>query len=419
MITVTPIRYSRANKVGTYPLAVRITKDGTSSYVFIGKYIHKDQWDKSSHKVKSSHPSATYFNALLSKKVAEANKIHISDEVQDKDTSAQAIHEAMHGRKMKQLFFDIAHKHLRNLELEGKYNQCSSDKARLGRFRSFLKGKDISFEKITVSLLKDYKAYCKGSHGNSERTVMNNLIAIRTIFNRAIADGIVDYQYYPFGKHRVVIRFAESLKIGLSEDEILRIIKLNLADHPKIDNARNIWLVSFLFAGMRVSDVLRLRWSDIVDGRLHYKMGKNQKAVSLVVVELAQALIERYRKYQIDPDSLIFQELTKVTDWTDTYDVGRKIKNADKLVNRYLDKLATKAKIDKKLRCHISRHSFGGIAGDHIPSRLLQKLYLHSHLSTTENYQGSFRVKNADDALRAVVHFTKKSEFASPQESKS
>lgn len=54
---------------------------------------------------------------------------------------------------------------------------------------------------------------------------------------------------------------------------------------------------------------------------------------------------------------------------------------------------------------HIARHTFGNIAGDTIHPFMLQKLYRHSDLKTTLNYQANFIHKEADDALNSVVNF--------------
>ena len=62
-------------------------------------------------------------------------------------------------------------------------------------------------------------------------------------------------------------------------------------------------------------------------------------------------------------------------------------------------------KIDKKITMHIARHTFGNIAGDTIHPFMLQKLYRHSDLKTTLNYQANFIHKEADDALDSVVNF--------------
>jgi len=71
--------------------------------------------------------------------------------------------------------------------------------------------------------------------------------------------------------------------------------------------------------------------------------------------------------------------------------------------NKVLKAIATQANIDKYLFMHNGRHSFGNIAGDKMPIHTLQKLYQHSSISTTANYQQSFTNKDTDDAINKVV----------------
>jgi len=56
---------------------------------------------------------------------------------------------------------------------------------------------------------------------------------------------------------------------------------------------------------------------------------------------------------------------------------------------------------------HISRHTFGQIAGDKIPLPALQKLYRHSNITTTMGYQSNFQPKQTDDALDSVLNFNR------------
>jgi hypothetical protein len=54
---------------------------------------------------------------------------------------------------------------------------------------------------------------------------------------------------------------------------------------------------------------------------------------------------------------------------------------------------------------HISRHTFGQIAGDKISPHMLQKLYRHSDLKTTLGYQSNFIHTDVDGALSNVLNF--------------
>jgi integrase len=194
------------------------------------------------------------------------------------------------------------------------------------------------------------------------------------------------------------------MKIGLIREEIIRIEKLKLKSGTTIWHAKNIWLFSFYFAGIRISDVLKMRWSDFKDDRLYYVMHKNDKPVSLKIPEKAKKILKLYQKNKKKSDDYIFPGLRKANQ-EDPKDLFIKNRNATRLYDKYLVKIAEKAKINKKLSHHIARHSFGNIAGDKIHPLMLQKLYRHSDLKTTINYQANFIHKDADEALDKVVDF--------------
>ena len=173
---------------------------------------------------------------------------------------------------------------------------------------------------------------------------------------------------------------------------------------PQEQHARNVWMFSFLLAGMRVADVLQIRWSDIYDGRLHYRMNKNDKLLSLKLPEKIYPILKAYESDKGHADDFIFPELKKASLKSDK-DILAKTKTANKKFNKYLKQIAEKAGIDKKLTMHIARHTFGNISGDKIPIQMLQKLYRHSSVTTTINYQSNFTHKDTDDALDKVIDF--------------
>ena len=72
----------------------------------------------------------------------------------------------------------------------------------------------------------------------------------------------MDKKYYPFGRGKLVIKFPESVKIGLDTHEVETLEALNL-ESVAHRHVLNVWLVSYYFAGMWVSDVLRLIWADL------------------------------------------------------------------------------------------------------------------------------------------------------------
>ncbi len=166
------------------------------------------------------------------------------------------------------------------MERDNKLSRLSSDKARVNHLLKFAKSNQLTFQEIDERLLKKFKVYLKTKRSLTERSIINNLIVIRTIYNRAIKMRIVDRKLYPFGSDKIRIKFPETEKIGLTIEEIQKIESMEDLTKNEM-HARNVWLFSFYLAGIRVADVLKIRWNDIYDGRLHYRMNKNSKLLSV------------------------------------------------------------------------------------------------------------------------------------------
>ena len=133
-------------------------------------------------------------------------------------------------------------------------------------------------------------------------------------------------------------------------------------------------------------------------------MNKNSKVISLKISDKLQKIINQYADPTLSMNEFIFPELRGI-DQGNADRLLRSTKNATLKFNKHLKKIGKKAEISKKITMHIARHSFGNIAGDKIHPLMLQKLYRHSDLKTTINYQANFIHKEADEALDAVINF--------------
>lgn len=391
------------NKDGTLPLTMRITKDRKTSFIYLGYSIKENDWDEAAQKVKKSHPNSARLNNYIAKKLAEANNTTLELETTKNYVSVRAVK-----NKIKpsagSAFFAQADLYLFRLKEAGKYNQYTADKPRLKHFKEFLNSGDIAFQDISPVMLERFKGYLSATKKMSERSAVNHLVVIRAIFSQAIKDNVIEDKYYPFGKGKVKIKFPDSIKIGLSVEEVKALEEAELSS-PAHDHARNLWLFSFYFAGMRVSDVLRLKWSDFQDNRLHYSMGKNNKGGSFKIPEKAVPILEKYKLLRENKHDLIFPELREC-DFENKFQTQKTIAFKTSAIDKTLrNHVAPQAGIDKKLTMHIARHTFGNLSGEKIPVQMLQKLYRHSSITTTIGYQQNFIHKQADDALDSVLAY--------------
>lgn len=389
-------------KDGTSALTIRITKDRKSTYMYLGRTIKPSDWDSDKQKVKKSHPDYKHLNAYLLKRLSEINLVTLDTEIKTNYVSAVGL-KAKVKPKGGVTFFSQADAFLDGLKQAGKFNQYMSDKARIKFIKEFVHGGDVAFSDITLGFLDRLKVYLKSERKVGERTVQNYMATIRSVFGYAIANKVIEKGLSPFGKDGLSIKFPDTTKVGISREDVEKLESVTLPN-PEHDHARNLWLTSYYFAGMRISDVLRLRWTDFYDARLHYTMGKNKKAGSVKMHDKAQVILAKYEHLKVQDDDFVFPDLKRIKDLKDEFNVQRIINLAVSKYDQILRKsVAPAAGIKSKLSMHIARHTFATLAGDKVNIQMLQKLYRHSDIKTTIAYQANFIHQSADDAIDAVI----------------
>ena len=103
-------------------------------------------------------------------------------------------------------------------------------------------------------------------------------------------------------------------------------------------------------------------------------MNKNEKPLSFKVPDKAKTIFNLYIEDKRENNGYIFPFL-KDADPQDQKDVFVKMRNATKVLNKFLKRIAEECEIDKNLSNHIARHTFGNIAGDKIhPSDVTETL---------------------------------------------
>lgn len=400
MATIQAMLMNKPNSRLMYPIAIRMTKDRRRAYIFIGQYVEKRDWDKRNCLVRKSHPDAMSINQLILSKLSEANRRLLNAESESKYQSVKTVKTSI-VRQERFDFFCAVQIQIDRIKERGQFHQADVVRQRMNRFKDFAKADKLHFNEITVDLLKRFEAYLINDIKLAHRTVVNYMIAIRTIYNIAIGEKWAEHNFYPFGRGGYTIKILESQKMGLSIEEV-QLLESVEDISPAQRHALNVWLISFYFAGIRVGDLLQLKWSDFIDNRLRYRMGKNQKLVSLKIPRKVEHLLAIYKE---DRNSdLVFKEL-RMVNFNDPRQLRTRIKTATRNFNRRLIMIAEKVGIEKKLSMHIARHSFGNISGNKIPIQMLQKLYRHSSVTTTIMYQSNFMQDDVDNALDLVLDF--------------
>jgi integrase len=404
MPTITPIlRTSKTGKDGRAPLWIRVSDTAGTRFISVGEKVLPKDWDDERKVVRRSHPDHAEINSLVSKKVQAAEEAVRTALLKGKEPTAEGVKRAVRRGKKRQDFYDFAEQAITGMERKGQ-----ADSARRYRHVVFTKfkasaGSPLPFDRIDVRLLREWET-AMVEKGNAASTVATAFRAVRSIYNKAVSEGLVEAGDSPFLRFRPA-PVPRKKKEKLSDKEMRAIEEADLPEDGIRRHARDAFVFSFYCAGMRFKDVCLLRRSDLRrdgDGwRLHYSMSKTSDTFALKVPGPAVEIAERYGlgDPDEDPDEHLFPFLR-----------GENIKTPEKLrrvkdsrnvsVNKQLKIIAEKVGVKKNVSMHVARHTFASLAQTRgIAVHAISGLLGHEDLKTTVRYLADLDQAGADSAM--------------------
>ncbi|MBN1183421.1 MAG: site-specific integrase [Bacteroidales bacterium] len=347
--------------------------------------------------IRASNPSYSVINSYLENQINTAKTVAQEILNEKKPLTAIEIKRRLLENKGTS-FFEYAQNKASSFKAKGEVGSFKKYNAIISSLREFVgENTDLMFEEINVDFLNRYRAHLT-KNAKAQTTIHGYFSKIRTIYNNALHDGLIEFGMSPFVNYK--IKEGNPSKDRLSTTEINKIEELKLVEDTLMWHVQNAFLFSFYNAGIRISDILMMTWDNIKEDRLVYTMYKTNKTHSLKLKEKPLAILEKYKDRG---ESFIFPFFSDRYDYSDPLFLHNQIGSKTALINKYLKDIAKKAGINKKITTHTARHSFADIARqktDNIYN--LSKTLGHSSLKVTEAYLASFDEKAVDDTLDKV-----------------
>ena len=393
-VTVTVILDTRrllAN--GNYPIKTRVTHRRQHVYYPTGKSLSPEDWDRlGTTRLRTllnvRHDVESSFNLVRAAIEELTDRGCFSFERLDsriKGCGTRTILEAVAAREQEE-------------RTAGHISTADIYRALL-RAMSEFSTRNLQYQDISPSWLMRFEDFMRGQ-GKSQTTIAIYLRALRGIFNRAKADGIIKEMQYPFGQGRYVIQEGSGRKMALSIKQIGAIAKFD-DGKPSTLRYRDYWLFLYLCNGLNVADFVQLRYRNIQNGELSYVRQKTRhrtksvRPIRAIVVPLMQEIIRKWGNPPA-PNNYLFPVLEGKETATQ---LKTKTKTLTRIINRRMQKIAGALGIDH-ISTYTARHTFATVlkrAGANIA--YISESLGHSDIKTTENYLASFereeREKNA------------------------
>lgn len=391
----------RPKSDGTFSIILRIVHNRLSSQITTGYAIPKKDWDDKSRKIRSSFKgsdSVSRLNNMLQKTKAEAMDIITKlNEAKTLDSfSVLQLKELIEGRAKSNSFFAYAEKQVEEMKKAQRIGNARYYKSALQALKVFAKNKDLSFKEFNYSFLLRFETNHL-SKGNSLNGLAAYMRAYRAIYNKAIKEGVVDKELYPFENY--TIKTSKTRKRAISMDAIRKIINLELEQSSLLNQTRNYFMASFYMRGMPFADLAQLRISNVIDGRIFYQRKKTDKPYDIKITPEISNILDEYLDGK-SKDDFIFPIVKRVN----IEEQYRDIEWARKAYNKRLKTIATLCEIKEDLTSYVSRHSFATRAKNlGVPIATISDMLGHADTKTTEIYLDSLQSDLMDEAHEKII----------------
>ena len=268
--------------------------------------------------------------------------------------------------------------------------------ATLSSFLRFQNKKDLLLEDMTSDLMQEYEAYLK-SRGITMNTISFYMRILRAVYNRAVEKGMAE-QRNPF--RHVYTGIDKTIKRALNLKDLRKIKELDLAFHPALDFARDMFLFSFYTRGMSFVDMAYLRKSDLKNGVLVYRRRKTGQQLSIKWEQCMQEIVDKYKVLLM----FDFPYLLPIITVTDAQGARKQYKNRLCEVNFNLKRVAERIGLPIPLTTYGARHSWASIARNkNIPLAVISEGMGHDSELTTRIYLASLECSVIDKANSLIL----------------
>jgi integrase len=442
---VTSILYSRPLKNGTHQIKIRVHENGKTTYQETGFSVDKKFWDNKRRRLKEtkSHPEFVEINEKLGYLESVLRK--------DKDFLLKIEPFLFQG------FIVFFEQYVDLLKIQGKYNTYRKYDVIKRNLTDFVDSNPLHTV-IDRTFLNNFEKHLikKGLEVNGVHSYFK---VFRNILNKCSNDNPAGYppQNNPFLNYKLKLEKINKQK--MSVEQLNKFTTIDLKENRKLEEIRLYFMFSFFSGGMRISDLMTLRWGNLKGGRITYLIQKTKKRISLPILnaqlEILKYFIDELKMIRFtDRDSKNSGE-TPLFDMTKIYnkgipklpqfkstdtrkiinnehklmfelvefistkfpndyvfpildrkkinselDVLKQIQSKSVIINRGLKEISKKSDIGIPLSFHIARHTFSDLmrrSGKSIYD--ISKILGHSDISITETYLKSLDYEVTDKSL--------------------
>lgn len=364
---------SKPNQDDTHTLRIRITHDRKSKFITLFP-IKAKYFNRQKSLVRKSHPKSEELNLLINH---ERNKIHNQISLlreNGKEVTLENLFKTTGSVRRLNYFLDAHMEHLASLQKSNSVRKYENLKDKIEDFHPGVLVADINYmwvEKFYFYLEQQPKI-------NSRETVNKYIKFLKTILRKALENN----QKVNAKALNYKLPKAVTFKTKLSIEELKA---LSNYENQQLNLSRDTFMLQFHTRGTRISDVIKLRTTDIVNGKLLFQEQKTGKKKQIQINSAIQKIITRYHGQSKFDYILPWMDMapSKIGE----FEFTKKIESKTAMVNKQLKLIAAFIGLEKKLTTHVARHSFAMVClKQNVNLGDISDLLNHSSARSTQAY---------------------------------
>ena len=353
------LRTDKKRKDGTCQVNYRVTINSVCIKLSSSEHCEKSDWNAKTGFFMGSQSSVR--NSNLDRDISRLKDFLREQRSIDKDISIESVKafwSTTDSDDFYEFFDKFCVKKFKELE-NGTKSHYILLRKRLKEFK-----KDIKLSHINVNFIQRFDFFLREKLKTGNSGTWGRHKNFKVVLGDAKKNNLIrqnPYDHFKYTQIQPEISPLNAVELKLIE----KIVFSRFRASKGLELSRNIFLFT-VYTGLRFSDVMSLKQSDIRENCIYKKQAKTKKFVTIPLSEKAKTLVNLYASAE---NEFIFPDRDNVS------------------VNRDLKTIASLCKIKKNVHHHLARHTFGTtIANNNTNPFIVMQLMGHSNIKTTQRY---------------------------------
>jgi integrase/recombinase XerD len=331
-----------------------------------GISVKPDQWDRRSRRVKPDVDNFNDLNLVITSCLGRINDVFIKYRLLHRELTPVLLKKEYSNPTYHVDFFTFLERAIEERRGEITDSSIKQHLVLLEKLKEFKP--DLSFAEIDTDFIKKFNRWLINTKKNSQNTRHNAFKNLKAYLNIAVDKEII--RANPIKK--IPVSRSKTDPDWLTETELHDLVELYKKNYFPGSYQKVVRHFLFsCFTGLRISDVMRLKNEDIVDGRIilvpHKIKNRSPRTIKIPLCKFAEKLIKDENSLRLY--GTVFNMLS------------------EQKTNIYLKEAVKVAKINKHVSFHTARHTFATLFLKRTKNIIaLQKLLGHSRLTETMVY---------------------------------